>query len=73
MTEQSMDFAARKKREIADLRVQASGAMAHAAYPYLDEAARKLAAMLTADDGAHVDDLIGRARNAIFAAEKKQG
>jgi hypothetical protein len=66
MTNDSPLIEDRKRKEIADLWLQASGAKASDAFGYLDEAERHL----KAGQVFLVDEMLGLARNAIFKAEK---
>lgn len=70
----SLLFEDRKRKEIAQMRIQAAGAGigATSAVGYLDEATRLLdiAPSVDPDRGAQIDNLLGLARNVIFKAEK---
>lgn len=65
-------FETRKKKEIAELRVRGSAAMAHEAIRFLDEAERLLKKS-DRQSGFQADEMINRARTLIDAAEKMQG
>jgi hypothetical protein len=71
MTDESPIFEDRKKAEIAQLRMQATaaGVEAQEAHNYLDQAERMLPNSVAAI-GEQIDELLGRAKAAIFKAEK---
>jgi uncharacterized protein (UPF0548 family) len=68
MTDDAL-FESRKQKEIAELRVRASGAMAHEAYHWLDEADRRLK-LGGRFNFEQADDAIRRAAMIIQSAEK---